>query len=88
MLSQGVYHSSYDSFDWVNEYGGKQGEVGSAFQYMTAAARVWGVLAMRLSGDNFMPFDHFATTKALFNYYAQVSIIFINRIHCKERNRI
>jgi hypothetical protein len=69
---KGVYHSIYDSFDWIDNWGGVDGETGSAFQYMSAASKVWGVLAMRLASDQFVPFDHFVTSKALFSYLAQV----------------
>jgi N-acetylated-alpha-linked acidic dipeptidase len=67
----GVYHSDYDSFDWMDAWGGN-GTQGSAFYYMAAAARVWGVLAMRLSTNEFAPFDHFETSEALFGYLAHI----------------
>ena len=68
----GVYHSTYDSFDWVDQYAGDEGKPGSSFNYMAAAARVWGVLALRLADGALLPFDHEAAAAALVGYLAQL----------------
>ena len=52
----GVYHSIYDSYSWVEAYGGAADEPGSAFDAMAAAARVLGVLALRLADAGLAPF--------------------------------
>lgn len=70
--SYGVYHSIYDSFDWVNMVGGSEDQPGSSFTIMAAAARIWGVLALRLADTTLLPFDHAAEAKALAGYYAQL----------------
>jgi N-acetylated-alpha-linked acidic dipeptidase len=67
----GVYHSIYDSFDWMNEWGG-DGTQGTCFDYIVAASKVWGILAMRLATDQFVPFDHEDTAKALGGYLKQL----------------
>ena len=41
----GVYHSVYDSFEWMETEGDP------TFQYHVAMAQVWGLMALRLAGD-------------------------------------
>jgi N-acetylated-alpha-linked acidic dipeptidase len=48
--SYGVYHSVYDNFRWMEEFGDPQ------FVYHAAAARFLGLLAMRLAGPELIPF--------------------------------
>merc|ERR1712224_442500 len=40
----GVYHSVYDSFAWMET----EGDPG--FEYHVAMAKIWGLVALRLSG--------------------------------------
>ena len=40
----GQYHSIYDSFAWMDKYGGEGGEAGSSFELMAFAAKLWGLL--------------------------------------------
>lgn len=47
----GVYHSIYDSFDWMQKFGDPQ------FTYSVAAAQIFGLLALRLSEADLLPFD-------------------------------
>ncbi|MFS8067905.1 MAG: transferrin receptor-like dimerization domain-containing protein, partial [Byssovorax sp.] len=47
----GVYHSAYDSHEWMK----RQGDPG--FAYHAAMARLWGVMALRLANADAMPFD-------------------------------
>jgi len=54
--SYGQYHSVYDSFDWMKNFGG--GGPGQAFKYMRAAAQVWGLLGLRLADRPLAPFNH------------------------------
>lgn len=46
----GVYHSVYDNFRWMEEFGDPQ------FVYHAAAARFFGLLAMRLAGSEVVPY--------------------------------
>jgi N-acetylated-alpha-linked acidic dipeptidase len=48
----GVYHSAYDSFHWMTHFGDP------TFGYHVTAARVWGVVAMRLAGAEGLPLDY------------------------------
>ncbi|HUE86912.1 MAG TPA: M28 family metallopeptidase [Vicinamibacterales bacterium] len=52
--SYGVYHSAYDTFEWMDKYGDP------GFLYHAAAAKLWGVMAMRLAGADVVPL-RFAT---------------------------
>ncbi|GMI13953.1 hypothetical protein TrLO_g7627 [Triparma laevis f. longispina] len=70
----GVYHSIYDSFDWIDNYGGIDREKGSSFELMAGAAKMWGVLALRLADNDggVLPFDHEKQGAALVKYSAAV----------------
>lgn len=45
----GVYHSVYDNFRWMEKYGDPE------FLYHAAAARLWGLMAMRLASAEVVP---------------------------------
>jgi N-acetylated-alpha-linked acidic dipeptidase len=45
----GVYHAVYDNFRWMEKYGDPE------FLYHAAAARLWGLMAMRLAGADVVP---------------------------------
>jgi N-acetylated-alpha-linked acidic dipeptidase len=47
--SYGVYHSAYDTFEWMDRYGDP------GFLYHAAAAKLWGLMAMRLAGAEVVP---------------------------------
>jgi N-acetylated-alpha-linked acidic dipeptidase len=47
--SYGVYHSAYDTFEWMDKYGDP------GFLYHAAAAKLWGVMAMRLANADAVP---------------------------------
>ena len=47
--SYGVYHSLYDTFRWMEEHGDP------SFVYHVAAARFYGLMAMRLAGADVVP---------------------------------
>jgi N-acetylated-alpha-linked acidic dipeptidase len=49
--SYGVYHSIYDSFDWMQKFGDPQ------FTYSVAAAQIYGLLALRISDADLLPYD-------------------------------
>jgi N-acetylated-alpha-linked acidic dipeptidase len=48
----GVYHSAYDSFHWMDQFGDP------GFHYHVAASQLWGTLAMRLADAEGLPFDY------------------------------
>ncbi|HEY9284390.1 MAG TPA: M28 family metallopeptidase [Pyrinomonadaceae bacterium] len=48
----GVYHSAYDSFHWMAKFGDPK------FEYHTAAAQIWGTVALRLAEAPALPFDY------------------------------
>lgn len=47
----GVYHSAYDNYYWMSHFGDP------GFRYHAVMAQVLGVLALRLSNADFLPFD-------------------------------
>ena len=47
----GVYHSMYDNFYWMNQFGDP------GYRYHTLMSKVWGVLALRLANAEVLPFD-------------------------------
>jgi N-acetylated-alpha-linked acidic dipeptidase len=48
----GVYHSAYDSFHWMDQFGDP------GFRYHVVAAQLWGTLALRLAGADGLSFDY------------------------------
>jgi len=61
----GQYHSIYDSFAWMDTFGGTDGEIGSAFKFMAFGAKIWGLLALRLADSTILPLDQIGQGKAL-----------------------
>ncbi|KAJ4708548.1 Peptidase M28 family protein [Melia azedarach] len=47
-----VYHSMYDDYVWMKKFGDPM------FQRHAAAASVWGLVALRLADDEFLPFNY------------------------------
>jgi N-acetylated-alpha-linked acidic dipeptidase len=48
----GVYHSVYDTHEWVSRIGDP------GFRHHTAMTRLWGVMALRLANADVLPFDY------------------------------
>jgi N-acetylated-alpha-linked acidic dipeptidase len=48
----GVYHSLYDDFNWMKQFGD------STFAYHAALARVLGTVVLRLDESDILPFDY------------------------------
>jgi N-acetylated-alpha-linked acidic dipeptidase len=48
----GVYHSAYDSFHWMSQFGDP------TFEYHVAAGQLWGTVALRLADAEVLPFDY------------------------------
>jgi N-acetylated-alpha-linked acidic dipeptidase len=55
----GVYHSVYDSFRWMDKFGDP------GFSYHAAAARLFGIFAMRLAGADVLPLRFGSYSRAL-----------------------
>ena len=55
----GVYHAMQDNFYWIEHFGDP------AFQYQTAMAQIWGILALRLANADILPFDYKEYAKEL-----------------------
>jgi hypothetical protein len=68
----GQYHSIYDSFAWMDRFGGRDGQPGSSFELMAFAAKIWGLLAMRLATSPLVPLDHMAQGVALSQYVTAI----------------
>jgi N-acetylated-alpha-linked acidic dipeptidase len=47
----GVYHSMYDDFYWMNHFGDP------GYRYHILMSQLWGVLALRLTNADLLPFD-------------------------------
>jgi N-acetylated-alpha-linked acidic dipeptidase len=69
----GQYHSIYDSFAWMDTYGGSDGKPGSSFDLMAFASKIWGLLALRLADSDLIPFDHEVQGKALTQYAKSIA---------------
>jgi len=61
----GVYHSSYDSFHWMDQFGDP------GFVYHVAAAQLWGTLALRLAEADALPFDYSDYAKQIRDYFSE-----------------
>jgi N-acetylated-alpha-linked acidic dipeptidase len=48
----GVYHSIYDTHEWMRRFGDP------GFKYHAAMARLWGLMALRLANADVLPFDY------------------------------
>ena len=64
----GQYHSIYDSFSWIDHFGGHDDKPGSSFEIMAFGSKVWGVMAMRLANSPLVPLDVIAQGNGLSKY--------------------
>ncbi|KAI8969813.1 hypothetical protein BDB01DRAFT_731867 [Pilobolus umbonatus] len=62
----GVYHSGYDSFDWMVQFGDP------TFEYHQTMVRVWGVIALRLADDIILPIDPLTYATEIQTYVEQL----------------
>jgi N-acetylated-alpha-linked acidic dipeptidase len=63
----GVYHSSYDSHEWMRRFGDP------SFEYHAAMARLWGLMALRLANADLPPFDYAAYGRDILAYLAELT---------------
>lgn len=68
----GQYHSIYDSFAWIDTYGGRDGEISSSFRFMAFGAKIWGLLALRLADSKLLPLDQIVQSHALSLYLESI----------------
>jgi len=68
----GVYHSIYDSFAWIDAYGGMDEKPGSSFPLIAFASKIWGLLALRMADTQMLPFNHTIQSEALLHYTAAI----------------
>jgi N-acetylated-alpha-linked acidic dipeptidase len=61
----GVYHSAYDSFYWMEQFGDP------GFHYHVAAAQLWGTLALRLAEADGLSFDYTDYANQIRDYFAE-----------------
>ncbi|WOL11093.1 putative glutamate carboxypeptidase 2 isoform X1 [Canna indica] len=54
-----VYHSLYDDFVWMQKFGDP------LFHKHVAVASIWGLVALRLADDEFLPFDYISYASEL-----------------------
>ncbi len=71
----GVYHSAYDSFYWMDQFGDP------GFHYHVAAAQLWGTLAMRLADADGLQFDYT-------DYAAQIKEFFAEAMRIATRRNL
>lgn len=69
----GVYHSSYDSFHWMEKFGDP------GFVYHVAAAQVWGTLALRLADADGLSFDYTDYASQIREYFMETVRVARNR---------
>ena len=68
----GQYHSIYDSFQWMDTFGGRDGQPGSAFELMEFSAKIWGLLTIRLASSEIVPLDHILQGQAMTKYTSHI----------------
>jgi N-acetylated-alpha-linked acidic dipeptidase len=66
----GVYHSAYDNFYWMNNFGDP------GYRYHTMMSVVWGVLALRIANAEILPLD--------FAFYSRNIREFVTELHKKN----
>lgn len=60
------YHSCYDNFDWMSDYGDE------GFQYHKTMAQIWALLILDLTDRELLPFDFNAYAEAVRGYVADL----------------
>lgn len=65
----GVYHSIYDTHEWMRRHGDP------GFLYHAAMARLWGLMALRLANADVLPFDYGVYGRDLLSYLDDVEAV-------------
>ena len=80
--SDGVYHSIYDDFFWVSRFSDP------GFAYEKALADTAGLVVLRLSGADLLPFDFIDSVEAISEYSKELKTnLSRKRSETVERNR-
>ncbi|KAK2364544.1 putative glutamate carboxypeptidase AMP1 [Trifolium repens] len=69
-----VYHTAFDSYNWMAEYGDP------FFKRHVAATGIWGLLALRLADDSVLPFDYLSYANELQLYRDKLSSMLDHKI--------
>jgi N-acetylated-alpha-linked acidic dipeptidase len=69
----GVYHSAYDTHEWMRRHGDP------GFAYHAAMARLWGLMALRLANADGLPFDY--------AYYGRDLLAYLDDVERLARSR-
>ena len=69
----GVYHSAYDSFYWMEQFGDP------GFHYHVAASQLWGTLAMRLADADGLQFDYTDYASQIREFFTEATRIATRR---------
>jgi N-acetylated-alpha-linked acidic dipeptidase len=64
----GVYHSVYDSFSWMTRFGDPD------FTYHQAMTQMWGLMALRLSDADLLPFNYVRYADELRKYIDELDV--------------
>ena len=62
----GVYHSIYDSFSWMEQFGDP------TFVFHEKMSIVWGICALRIADADILPFEHFDQALLVHKYVEQI----------------
>ncbi|MDQ8160515.1 MAG: M20/M25/M40 family metallo-hydrolase [Gemmatimonadota bacterium] len=62
----GIYHSAYDTFDWMERFGDP------GFQYHATAARIGAATLLRLANAPVLPYDYAEFARTMTRYVAPV----------------
>ncbi|XP_043701342.1 probable glutamate carboxypeptidase AMP1 isoform X2 [Telopea speciosissima] len=62
-----VYHTAFDSYDWMMQYGDP------SFHRHVSVSGIWGLLALQLAGDPILPFDYVSYAAQLQDYASSLS---------------
>jgi N-acetylated-alpha-linked acidic dipeptidase len=63
----GVYHSIYDTHEWVARFGDP------GFRYHAALTRVWGLVALRLANADVLPLDYMRYADTIAEFVREVA---------------
>jgi N-acetylated-alpha-linked acidic dipeptidase len=65
----GVYHSAYDSFYWMENFGDP------GFKYHVAAAQIWGTMTLRLANADVLSFDFTDYANQIRDYFREAQTL-------------
>jgi N-acetylated-alpha-linked acidic dipeptidase len=65
----GVYHSIYDTHEWMRRFGDP------GFRYHAAMARLWGLMALRLANADILPFDYATYGRDILAYLDDIEVL-------------